>query len=126
MNPPRRSSGQADLRRLRAYKARLLLAQRTRLRELRAVIRSAAPKAVDAFSYGIPAFRLDGRILIWCAVWKDHCGVYPMTPEVRRAAEQRGFETSKGTLRCPHDRPLPRSLIRRLVKTRAAAIRKKS
>ena len=88
----------------RAYLASLTPAARQALRTVRAEIRAAAPDAVDAFSYGIPGFRLDGRVLVWCAGWRH--------------------QTSKWTIRFPLDAPVPRALVRRLVKARVAEVRR--
>jgi len=92
---------------------------------MRAVIRATAPGAQEAFSYRIPAFRLDGKVLVWYAGFARHCSLFPMTAGIRRAhaAALEGYETSKGTVRFPLDRPLPVPLVERLVKSRAAELR---
>ena len=109
---------------VRAYLGSLPPLARKNLRQLRAVIRSAAPGVVDAFSYGIPAFKLNGRPLVGYAAWKSHCSVYPVTAAVRRAAKLKGYDTAKGTLRMPFAKPLPVALVRQLVKERISRLRK--
>ena len=113
--------------RVRSYLTSLTPAGRKALRKMRADVRAAAPDAVEAFSYGIPGFRLDGRVLVWCAAWRHHVSLYPITPALLRThrIDVSDFETGKGTLRLPLDRPIPSALIRRLVKARVAEIRRK-
>lgn len=110
---------------VRAYLAAQPAAVRKELLKLQTAIRSAAPGAVEWFSYGVPGFRLDGKPLAWYGGWKAHTSLYPITAGMRKAndAELDNYETSKGTVRFPLGKPLPVAFVKRLVKARVSEIR---
>jgi uncharacterized protein YdhG (YjbR/CyaY superfamily) len=103
------------------YLAPLSDEKRAALEKLRRDIRSAAPKAEECISYQIPAFRLDGRLLVGFGAAANHCAFYPGAhPIEAHKDELEAYDTSKGTIRFQADSPLPATLVRKLVKTRIA------
>ena len=107
-----------------AYIAACPPESRQALKELRALIKRAVPDATERISYGIPAFNLNGRYLVYLAGWKKHISLYPVTGGVAREfkSEIEPYRTGKGTLQFPLAQPIPKNLIRRIVKVRVAEI----
>jgi uncharacterized protein YdhG (YjbR/CyaY superfamily) len=92
------------------------------LKHIRAVIRSVVPpETTEVISYGIPMFKYRG-MLVGYAAFKNHCSLFPTGSGVfeKFAKELENFPTSRGTIRFPSDRPLPDSLVKKIVKTRVA------
>jgi uncharacterized protein YdhG (YjbR/CyaY superfamily) len=109
------------------YFSRLPEPARTTLQSVRAAILSACPKDTTVtLSYGIPTFKHNGGI---CAIaaFKDHCSLFPMSYFVidKFRAELARFEVSKGTVRFPTNKPLPSSLLRKIVKARLTQMSEK-
>src|SRR6266568_8715963 len=96
--------------------------QRAALEKLRRTIRAVAPKAEECISYGLAAFRLKGRPLVAFGASANHCAFYPMNSTTVEAFQDqlKNFETRKGTIRFAVDKPLPTSLVKKLVKARIA------
>lgn len=113
---------------VRTYHAAQTPAARAFLKAVRNAIVAAAPDATPIFSYGIPGFRLEGQPLIWYAAWRNHVSVYPFGAETLRAAkaDPARYETSRGTVRFPLEKPPPVALVKRLVKLRMAELRKRT
>jgi uncharacterized protein YdhG (YjbR/CyaY superfamily) len=102
------------------YLAALTKDKRDALQKLRKTIRATAPKAEEYIGYGLAAFRLDGRPLVALGATAKHCAFYLMSGSTVAAHEDEleGYDTSKGTIRFPPDKPLPAALVRKLVKAR--------
>jgi uncharacterized protein YdhG (YjbR/CyaY superfamily) len=96
------------------------------LKDLRATIKAAAPGTEEKISYNIPTFTLHGTYLVYFAGWKKHIAIYPIpsgTEAFHKEVAQ--YMDGKGTLKFPIDQPFPLKLITRIVKFRAAEIKKK-
>lgn len=96
--------------------------KRAALEKLRKTIKAAAPKVEECISYGLAAFRLDGRSLVGFGAAANHCAFYPMSSTAVEAHrdELKDYDTSKGTIHFQADRPLPVAQVRKLVKARIA------
>ena len=103
------------------YLARLSDDKRGALERLRRTIKAAAPRAEECISSQLPAFRLDGRMLVWYGAGANHCSFYPGAIVEAHKADLQRYETSKGTIRFQPNAPLPAALVKKLVKARIAA-----
>ncbi len=95
---------------------------RTTLKKVRAVIQSAVPaETTETISYGIPTFKYKGPLVAFGAFAK-HCSLFPMGASVLNAFERelKDFRVSKGTLHFPVDKPMPATLVKKIVKARIA------
>lgn len=103
------------------YLAGIGTAQRAALERLRRIVHAVVPQVQECISYGIPAFRLDGKMLIYIGAAATHCAIYGV--EETRAGEFKDYDTSgRGTLRFTPDQPLPEDLVRRLLHARMSKL----
>jgi uncharacterized protein YdhG (YjbR/CyaY superfamily) len=109
------------------YFAALHEPAKSTLQKVRIAILSACPKGtVETISYGIPTFKHNGGIVA-IAAFKDHCSLFPMSYFVidKFRPKLSKFEVSKGTVRFPTDKPLPATLLKKIVKARLAQMSEK-
>ena len=99
---------------------------RAALQKVRRAIHAAAPKAEECISYGMPAFRLNGKLIAGFRATAKHCSYHPMSGDTVASlrTELAGFDTSRGTVRFAPQAALPAALVRRLVKIRIAELTK--
>ena len=101
------------------YLAEVPTEARATLEKLRQTIRAVVPNAVEVISYQIPTFKLDGRMLVSYAAFKDHCSFFPGAAPIKAHEDElKSYKTSKGTIRFPTSKPLPATLVKKLVRTR--------
>ncbi|MGH9875852.1 MAG: iron chaperone [Pyrinomonadaceae bacterium] len=102
-----------------SYLSKVTPEARATLEKLRKTIKAAVPKAVEVISYDIPTFKLDGRMLVSYAAFKNHCSFFPGAAPIKEHEDElKSYVTSKGTIRFPTGKPLPAALVKKLVKTR--------
>lgn len=88
------------------------------LQTMRETIHQCAPKATEVISYNMPAFKLNTN-LVYYAAYKKHIGFYPTASPLKIfEAELVNYKTSKGAIQFPLDKPIPKSLIKKIVKLR--------
>jgi uncharacterized protein YdhG (YjbR/CyaY superfamily) len=102
------------------YHKRFEPSTRKLLDDMRNLIAESAPRATETISYNMPAFR-QNQNLVYYAAFKDHISLFPTSSPFRVfSMELSKYKTSKGTVQFPLDKPLPRTIIRKIVKFRAA------
>ena len=102
------------------YLAALDEPKRGTLESLRRSILEVVPEAEEGVSYGMPAFKVEGKTVAGFASFKNHLSYLPHSGSVLSALadDVAGYETSKGSLRFAVDKPLPKGLVNKLVQTR--------
>jgi len=95
---------------------------RSTLNKIRATIRSVVPpEATEVISYRIPAFKYKG-MLVWFGAFSDHCSLFPGAGIIEAFKDElKRYPIAKGTIQFPLDRPLPATLLKKIVKARVAA-----
>ena len=96
--------------------------QRELLQGLRERIARLVPAATETISYGMPAFKLDGRFLVSYAGWKAHCSLYPLTDSfmASHGAEIEGFDRTRGSIHFTPQNRLPDPVLDDLIQARVA------
>ena len=104
------------------YLAGLSADNRAALQKVRRALHAAAPGAEECISYGMPAFRLNGKLIAGFKAAANHCSFHPMSGETIATlkADLAGYDTSRGTVRFSPAAGLPATLVRKLVKARIA------
>jgi uncharacterized protein YdhG (YjbR/CyaY superfamily) len=90
-----------------------------KLNEIRSIIKKAAPDAEESMSYGMPAYKIYSKPLVYFAAYKNHIGLYP-TPSAIKAFKNDliCYRTSKGAIQFPIDKAIPLNLISKIVEFR--------
>jgi uncharacterized protein YdhG (YjbR/CyaY superfamily) len=107
------------------YLATVTADKRRALGELRKAIRSIIPLAEECISYGMPAFRLDGRVIAGFQATAKGCSYYPFSGTTLQtlAGDLRAYGKTKSALHFRPGEPLPVRLVRKLIKARIAETR---
>jgi uncharacterized protein YdhG (YjbR/CyaY superfamily) len=96
-----------------------------KLREMRTILKAVAPKAKEGLKWGYPVFE-ENRILFSYAAFKTHLNFFPTGPALKPFKDELGrFETSKDSIKFPYDKPLPKTLIRKIAAYRVKEVREK-
>jgi len=105
-----------------AYLSKVEEPKRSTLETLRRTILEIVPRAEQVISYGVPAFRVDGKTVAGVAAFKDHLSYLPFSGSVlgQLADELHGYTMTKSALHFPVDRPLPKVLVKKLIAVRLA------
>lgn len=91
------------------------------LQQVRTAIKQAAPKAEEVISYGMPAFKQNGKPLVYFAGYAQHIGFYPTGSGIAAFTKEiEKYKHSKGAVQFPLDKPIPVTLIKQMVKFKIA------
>ncbi len=107
-----------------AYLATVDEPKRTTLEAVRRSIRAVVPDGEECTSYGMPAFRVDGKVVAGFAAFKNHLAYLPHSGAVLadHGDANAGYEHTPGSLHFAIDEPLPDDLVRRLVEAKLARL----
>jgi uncharacterized protein YdhG (YjbR/CyaY superfamily) len=116
-----RMKGNAAPKNIDEYLAGVPEPARGTLKKMRATVQSALPpQATETISYGIPAFQLK-KTLVYFAAFTNHCSFFPTAAIIEKFKDElAGFTVSKGTVQFPVDKPMPATLVKKMVRARVA------
>jgi uncharacterized protein YdhG (YjbR/CyaY superfamily) len=102
--------------------------KRATLQKLRQTIRAVIPDAEECISYGMPAFRLNGKVIAGFAAFKNHLAYLPHSGSTiaELSDDLAGYASTPGSLHFPIDKPLPIALVKKLIATRLKEVRTSS
>jgi uncharacterized protein YdhG (YjbR/CyaY superfamily) len=109
------------------YLASVAEPKRATLQTLRQTIRDIIPDADEVISYGMPAFRLNGKVIAGFAAFKNHLAYLPHSGSVftELREELAGYTSTEGSLHFPIDKPLPKALVQKLIAVRLSQVKLK-
>jgi uncharacterized protein YdhG (YjbR/CyaY superfamily) len=111
---------QAEYTNIDEYIAQFPPDVREKLREMRRLIKEAAPEAVETIGYQIPTFKQNGN-LVHFAAFKNHIGFYPAPSGIEAFDEELApYKAGKGTIQFPLDQPIPAAIVQKVVRYRVA------
>jgi uncharacterized protein YdhG (YjbR/CyaY superfamily) len=91
------------------------------LERMRQTVRKAAPEAIEAISYQMPTFKLNGKNLVHFAGYKNHIGFYPVPSGIKAFKKELSrYKGGKGSVQFPLDKPIPYDLVRKIVMFRVS------
>jgi uncharacterized protein YdhG (YjbR/CyaY superfamily) len=110
------------------YLASLQEPKRKTLQELRQTIRGIIPDAEECISYGMPAFRLEGKVIAGFAAFKNHLAYLPHSGSVlgELSDDLAGYKSTPGSLHFPIAQPLPKTLVKKLIASRLKEVRRRT
>jgi uncharacterized protein YdhG (YjbR/CyaY superfamily) len=110
------------------YLAALDEPKRTTLQKLRQTIRCTVPEAEECISYGMPAFRMEGKVIAGFAAFKNHLSYLPHSGSVlgELGDDLAGYQGTAGSLHFPIDKPLPKALVKKLIAVRLSEVRRRT
>jgi uncharacterized protein YdhG (YjbR/CyaY superfamily) len=110
-----------------SYLAKVDEPKRATLQKLRQTIRDILPGAEEVISYGMPAFRLNGKVIAGFAAFKNHLAYLPHSGSVfdELRDDLKDYASTEGSLHFPIDKPLPKALVKKLIAVRLKQIQPK-
>ena len=99
-----------------SYFAKFPEASQKRMQQIRALILEKAPEAQESISYGMPAYKTNGKPLIYFAAFKNHIGLYATPSSHTHFADALSqYKQGKGSVQFPNEQPLPLDLIAEII-----------